>query len=172
MGQMAEMTADVICRTIFGAELGHAAATTVVRAFSEYQALIGQMDLMSLLGLPDFVPRLHGRRIAHCAGRIHAVIGRLMDEILHGKRRGEASLIRSLADTEAGGRGLSVEAVRNKASVLFMAGQRPPPTPSPGPGSCCRRTPRPSSGCTPKWTSSTASRRPMPTCRASASPVP
>jgi cytochrome P450 len=122
LGQMAEMTADVICRTIFGAELGHAAATTVVRAFSEYQALIGQMDLMSLLGLPDFVPRLHGRRIAHCAGRIHAVIGRLMDEILHGKRRGEASLIRSLADTEAGGRGLSVEAVRNEASVLFMAG--------------------------------------------------
>ncbi len=120
LAEMAEMTADVICRTIFGAELGHNAASTVVRAFSEYQALIGQMDLMSLLGLPDFVPRLQGRRIHRCAERIQAVVGQLMDEILHGARRDEPSLIRSLAGT--GGHGLSVEAARNEAAVLFMAG--------------------------------------------------
>jgi cytochrome P450 len=122
LAEMGEMTADVICRTIFGSEPGHAAAATVVRAFSEYQALIGQMDLLSLLGLPDFLPRLQGRRIRDCAARIHAVVSRLMDEILHGARRGEASLIRELAGNEAGGRALSVEAVRNEALVLFMAG--------------------------------------------------
>lgn len=122
LAEMAEMTADVICRTIFGAELGHTAASTVVRAFSDYQALIGQMDLMSLLGLPDFVPRLQGRRIRHSAERIQAVVAQLMDEILRGARRGEPSLIRSLAQTEGGGAGLSAEAVRNEAAVLFMAG--------------------------------------------------
>ena len=63
LAEMAEMTADIICRTIFGSELGHAAAETVVRAFSEYQALIDQVDLISLLGLPDFIPRIHSRRI-------------------------------------------------------------------------------------------------------------
>jgi cytochrome P450 len=118
LAEMAEMTADVICRTIFGAELGHAAAQTVVSAFSEYQTLIGQTDLMSLFGLPDFVPRLQGRRIRQCAARIQAVVGGLMGEILHGARREEPSLIRDLADQG----GLTVEAVRNEISVLFMAG--------------------------------------------------
>lgn len=121
LGQMAEMTADVICRTIFGSQLGHVAAKTVVSAFSEYQSLIGQMDLISLLGLPDFLPRMHNRRIRSCAERIQAVVAELMTEILQGSRRNEPSLIRSLADGENGGT-LSAEAVRNEASVLFMAG--------------------------------------------------
>jgi cytochrome P450 len=115
--QMAEMTADIISRTLFGSQLGHGAAKTVVGAFSEYQALIGQMDLMSLLGLPDFIPRMHNRRIRSSAARIHQVLDELMSQILLGDRHHEPSVVRSLA---AGG--LSVEAVRNEASVLFMAG--------------------------------------------------
>lgn len=125
LSQMAEMTADVMCRTIFGAQLGRDAASTVVRAFSEYQALIGQMDLMSLIGLPDFIPRLQNRRIRACAERIHTVVTDLMTEALHGARRNEPSVIRSLTEkTLANGRSanLSTEAVRNEASVLFMAG--------------------------------------------------
>ena len=121
LGQMAEMTADIICRTIFGSQLGHVAANTVVSAFSEYQSLIGQMDLISLLGLPDFLPRMHNRRIRACAERIQTVVAGLMTEILQGSRRNEPSIIRSLADGQSGG-SLSVEAVRNEASVLFMAG--------------------------------------------------
>jgi cytochrome P450 len=121
LAEMAEMTADIICRTIFGSELGHAAAKTIVTAFSEYQALIGQVDVISLLGLPDFIPRLHRRRIRVCAERIHTVVAGLMTEILQGPRRNEPSIIRSLADARVGG-GLPVEAVRNEASVLFMAG--------------------------------------------------
>jgi cytochrome P450 len=121
LSQMAEMTADVICRTIFGAELARTAAHTIVSAFSEYQAEIGQTDLISLLGLPDFFPRLHGRRIRACAARMHAVVEGLMNEVVRGGRRYGPSLIRSLVEQEDGG-GLSVEAVRNEATVLFMAG--------------------------------------------------
>ena len=117
LSQMAEMTADIICRTIFGAELGHHASSVVVNAFSEYQALIGQMDLMSLLGLPDFIPRLHNRRIRSASERIKAVVADLMTGIMQGPRRDEPSLIGSLA-----GVGLSAEAIRNEALVLFMAG--------------------------------------------------
>ena len=123
LAQMAEMTADIISRTIFGPRLGHAAASTIVSAFSEYQALIGHSDLISLLGLPDFLPRFQGRRIKASAARIHAVIDDLMRQILRdggqGGRQHESSLIRTLAE---GGTGLSAEAVRNEASVLFMAG--------------------------------------------------
>jgi cytochrome P450 len=120
LGDMAEMTADVICRVIFGSELGRSAATEVVRAFSEYQALIGQMDLLSLIGVPDFIPRPQGRRIQRAAGRIHAVVESLMDRVLDDGRRVEASLIRALSQ-ESGGP-LMAQAVRNEAAVLFMAG--------------------------------------------------
>jgi cytochrome P450 len=122
LAEMAQMTSDIICRTIFGAELGQVAASTVAQAFTEYQALIGQLDLLSLMGLPDFVPRLQGWRVRRCAARIHGVVNHLMHEILHGSRRGEPSLIRALAETTATGQALSAEAVRNEASVLFMAG--------------------------------------------------
>jgi cytochrome P450 len=121
LSQMAEMTADIICRTIFGAELGHDTSSTVVSAFSEYQDLIGQMDLLSLLGLPDFIPRMHNRRIHASASRIQKVVTDLMTEIVQGGRRNEPSLIRSLIESESG-TGLSIEAVRNEAVVLFMAG--------------------------------------------------
>jgi cytochrome P450 len=119
--QMAEMTADIICRTIFGSQLGQAAAKTVVSAFNEYQALIGQVDLISLLGLPAFIPRLHSRRIRKSAMRIQTVVTDLIAAILDGARRNEPSLIRLLASAGTGG-GLSIEAVRNETSVLFMAG--------------------------------------------------
>jgi cytochrome P450 len=117
LAQMAEMTAGIICRTLFGAQLGQAAAKTVVGAFSEYQAMIGQMDLMSLLGLPDFLPRLYNRRIRASAERIHRVIEPLMSQIMDASRQDEPSLLRVLA-----GSGLPAEAMRNEASVLFMAG--------------------------------------------------
>lgn len=122
LAEMAQMTADVICRTLFGSSLGHAAADTVVNAFSEYQALIGQMDLLSLLGLPEFLPRLQGWRIRRAAARIHGVIDRLTAEIRNAGASGDAALIRGLMDEAAEGGALSAEALRNETAVLFMAG--------------------------------------------------
>ena len=42
LAEMAEMTAEVIGRTLFGREVGQRAAHTVVEAFSAYQARVGQ----------------------------------------------------------------------------------------------------------------------------------
>jgi cytochrome P450 len=122
LAEMAAMTADVICRTIFGSALSEAAAAAVVGGFTHYQALIGQMDLLSLLGLPDFLPRLHGWRVHRSAARIHAVIDQLIEEVLGEQCRGEPSFIQSLAQDAASAGGLSADAIRNEISVLFMAG--------------------------------------------------
>src|SRR3970282_2062477 len=61
-------------------------------------------------------------RTRRCAARTNGVVNHLMHEILHGSRRSEPSLIRALAETTATGQALSAEAVRNEASVLFLAG--------------------------------------------------
>jgi hypothetical protein len=57
LAQMAELAAEVICRTLFGRRLGAGAAREVVEAFARYQAGVPQIDPLSLFGLPDWVPR-------------------------------------------------------------------------------------------------------------------
>jgi cytochrome P450 len=116
LAQMAELTADVICRAVFGTSLGHAYATEVVRGFSAFQAVVEQMDLISLLGLPEFLPRLNGRRVRESTRRVHAVVDSLLHDVLVAGDPCEASLVRGLAAT-LGGR-----ALRDETSVLLMAG--------------------------------------------------
>ena len=55
-----------------------APAITEVAAFADYQRLVDQTDLISLLSSPDWVPRPASRRARAAAGRIHAVVDRLI----------------------------------------------------------------------------------------------
>lgn len=48
--ELATLTAEVICRTLFGRKLGHDYARQIVDGFNKYQRVIGQIDLLSLLG--------------------------------------------------------------------------------------------------------------------------
>ncbi|WP_245870075.1 cytochrome P450 [Teichococcus rhizosphaerae] len=124
LAEMGHLTAEIICRTIFGRQLGGGAAATVVSAFAEYQRAVAQTDLISLLGLPDWVPRWQPRRARRASQRIQAVLDGLIEHVLSGRAGDEASLIRSMAEgiNPATGRPMEKEAFRNEAAVLFMAG--------------------------------------------------
>lgn len=50
------LAAEVISRALFSFPLGNH-AHTIFEAFSQYQATLGRLDLMSLLGLPAWLPR-------------------------------------------------------------------------------------------------------------------
>lgn len=115
LGEMARFSAEVIARTLFGSRLGPEAARTVVQAFSAYQARVSNTDLLSLLGAPDFIPRLLLPRTSREAKRIHAVVDGLIDRVL--REGGEASLIGAMAES-----GMDRRAFRNEAITLFMAG--------------------------------------------------
>jgi cytochrome P450 len=123
LGETGRLTAEIICRTIFGRALGADAAAEVVAAFADYQRLVGQTDLVSLLGLPDWVPRPLGWRSREAVRRIHAVVDRLIAEILDGRGE-EASLIKAMSEAPVPGtdRPMDRRAFRNEAIVLFMAG--------------------------------------------------
>ncbi|MBE7247345.1 MAG: cytochrome P450 [Actinomycetospora chiangmaiensis] len=124
LAAMAHLTAGIICTTIFGRDLGTDAARTVVSAFSVYQKLIGQLDVLSLLGVPDILPRFQGLRIRAAAKRIHAILDGLIGTILADDRKGEASLLRAMSEAPLAGTDAPMDrrAFRNEASVLFMAG--------------------------------------------------
>jgi cytochrome P450 len=114
LAEMGHLTAEIICRTIFGRALGRDAAGEVVAAFAEYQAHIGQTDLLSLFGLPDWFPRFRSRKVRDAARRIHKVVDGLIADILDGRQRGEASLIRAMSEA------------KTLAWALFMLSQDPP----------------------------------------------
>ncbi|WP_417769279.1 cytochrome P450 [Stappia sp.] len=121
--EMAHLTAEIICRTIFGSALGRDYAAEVVESFSDYQRHIDQIDLLSLLGLPDWLPRLRGRAIRRSVARIDKVLDEVISRYQLKSRDGETSVIGGLLDArDEDGRPLSREAIRNEAAVIFMAG--------------------------------------------------
>lgn len=124
LAEMAHLTAEIICRTIFGRQLGREHAHEVVDGFSDYQRVIDQVDLVSLLGLPDWFPRWPNPRIRRSITRIHAVLDGIIESYRSRARDDEVSVIGRLLDArdQDTGEPLSAEALRNEAAVLFMAG--------------------------------------------------
>jgi cytochrome P450 len=123
LGEMARLTAEVICRALFGRTLGQARAREIVDGFSAYQRHVGQIDLVSLLGLPAWAPRLRGPLLGRAARRVKATINGILDAHLAERGRTEESMVDQLLRAVDGqGRPLSREAVRNEVATLFMAG--------------------------------------------------
>jgi cytochrome P450 len=122
--EMGTLTAEIICRTIFGRRLGGEHATEIVVSFAEYQRQIGQIDLAYMLGLPDWLPRWYPRSVRRAAARIHAILDGIIATARSHRVGGETSMIRQLfeaRDPETGAP-LAPAALRNEAAVIFMAG--------------------------------------------------
>ena len=115
--EMAQMTAEVICRTLFGRNLGHDASATVVHAFSAYQARVSQTAIGAMLGLPEWISRLNNFHTRPQARRIQKVLDGLIADVLRNPE-GDASLVRAMAALQA----MEPWALRNEAATLFMAG--------------------------------------------------
>jgi cytochrome P450 len=120
---MAHLTAEIICRTIFGRQLGKDFAAEVVQGFSDYQRHIDQIDLFSLFGLPEWLPRFRGRAIKKPVRRIMTVLDRIIESYEAQKQQGEASVIGGLLEArDDDGNPLSRDAIISEAAVIFMAG--------------------------------------------------
>jgi cytochrome P450 len=122
--EMATLTAEIICRAVFGPRLGSEHADAIVASFSEYQRQVGQLDLAYLLGLPDWLPRFHSPSIRRAARHIHDVLDDIIRQCRDRQASGADSMIRLLLDARdpESGEALDVEALRNEAAVIFMAG--------------------------------------------------
>ena len=122
--EMATLTAEIICRTVFGRQLGAEHAAEIVAAFSEYQRLVGQLDLAYFFGLPDWIPRFHSPAIHRSAKRIHKVLEQVIGDCRERLCGGEASMIRLLLEARDAetGEPLDDVALRNEAAVIFLAG--------------------------------------------------
>jgi cytochrome P450 len=122
--EMATLTAEIICRTIFGPRLGAEHATEIVASFSAYQGEVRHLDLAYMMGVPDWLPRFQPRSVRQAARRIHRVLDHIIGLCEERLAGGEPSMIGMLLearDPETGDK-LDREALRNEAAVIFMAG--------------------------------------------------
>ena len=162
--EMATLTAEIICRTVFGRQLGAAHAAEIIAAFSEYQRLVGQLDLAYFFGLPDWLPRFHSPAIHRAAKRIHRVLDQVIRDCRERLSGGEASMIRLLLearDPETGEPLDDVGVAQRGGGDLYGRATRRRQIRWPGPGTCCRRRRRSRSGFTPSSRKcSAAARRP------------
>jgi len=121
--QMGQLTAEIICRSLFGNHLGAEQAAQVVQSFAEYQAAIEQMDIATFFALPNWMPGLKLGKAHKAAKRIHDIVDNV---IAKGANSANDYTLMSrflsrLGDNNSSG-SLTAVQIRNELIVLFMAG--------------------------------------------------
>ncbi len=120
---MAELTAQIIARSIFGTRLGHEALSGIVRGFGRYQARIDSFNLPFFLGAAEGWPVGRGGALRPAIAEVHGVVEHVITEHVAG--RGEHGsmldlLMRRMQRSPE--LGLDMQALRNEAATIFMAG--------------------------------------------------
>jgi cytochrome P450 len=120
--EMAQLTAEIICRTLFASRLGQERSRQIVSSFTDYQRGIEQMDVGTLIGLPSWLPKFKSTRVTKATRTIHRVV----DEVISQRQseKEDDSLLSHLleANERCDGSVMSLEQIRNELLVLFMAG--------------------------------------------------
>lgn len=120
---MAELTAEIISRTVFGSNLGSEAARRVIEGFTLYQKTIDNFNLGYFLGWDEGWPVLHGPTKRRAVSMVHSVVEEVVNA--HLKGGGDlGSMIDLLVKRQKRSPelGLDVTALRNEAATIFMAG--------------------------------------------------
>lgn len=120
LSEMAVLTARIIARTVFGDGVSEAEASRVVRGFSDYQAVIEQMDILSMLGAPGWLHRGRNPKADAAAGEVQSMVDTILARA--GADQNAMRLAASLLTAAEGQEDDPAAAVRNEAIVLFMAG--------------------------------------------------
>ncbi|VAW13419.1 hypothetical protein MNBD_ALPHA09-2118 [hydrothermal vent metagenome] len=120
--EMANVTARVVCRSMFSEDLGEK-GRSVFRAFTKYQEALRQIDYAEMLGLPRWLSQRPSARQRAACKVIDDVIYAIIDERSGGGHdRGDFLSALLAARDEDTGTGLTREELRDEMAVIFLAG--------------------------------------------------
>jgi len=120
--EMAELTLDIITRTMFSSDVRDRAGE-IRRVIFDYQHVGGRPALFDLLGLPAWLPRLTAMRAAATSGRLDGIIFGIIEG--RRKRGGPPDDLLGLllaARDEETGQGMSDRELRDQVATIFTAG--------------------------------------------------
>ena len=120
---MSQLTADVICRTIFSTELATEASQEVFESFDVFERGIGQVNLLRLIFAPAFAKAPHAPEVLDACARIRGHLGQLVDPRLEGEVVHDdiCGAVIAARDRETGA-GFSREELIDQLGVFFLAG--------------------------------------------------
>ncbi len=120
---MAELTAEIISRAVFGRHLGAERSRAIIEGFAGYQDTVDNFNLGFFLGMDDGWPMLRGPRLRSQVRKVHGGIHAVLQEHLAGGGD-EQSMVHVLLKLHAKRPelGLDLDALRNEAATIFMAG--------------------------------------------------
>lgn len=121
--EMGQLTAEIICRALFGNHLGAVQAAEVVASFADYQAAIEQMDVSTFFGLPSWIPNLRMNKAHKAAKRIHEIVDGVIAQGMKTDNKNTllSHFLQRLGNKNAE-EALTTLQIRNELIVLFMAG--------------------------------------------------
>lgn len=121
--EMAELTAVIISRSVFGSDLPPEAARSVIEGFTAYQHSVDSVNYPYFLGADDGAPIKRTRKLDAAIDQVHGVIERVIADHLEGRgdhrSMVDALIARQQRNPELG---LTRDALRNEAATIFMAG--------------------------------------------------
>ena len=122
-GEMAAVTAEVVCRAMFSGDLGRERAAGVFEAFERYQRTLGRLDIVEMTGLPRWIPRLGARRARKAVRQLDALInGIIATRRREGVERNDLlDLFMNARDPDTG-EAMSPSLLRDEVAVSFLAG--------------------------------------------------
>lgn len=121
--EMAQLTAGIIARAVFGARLGQQAVRDIVEGFGTYQKQVDSFNLSYFMGNPEGRSLLGDRALLDAAHRVRCVVQEVIQAHLRGE--GDQSSVVSLllcAMEAAGDASIDLDGLRNEAATIFMAG--------------------------------------------------
>ncbi|MGL6043493.1 MAG: cytochrome P450, partial [Sandaracinobacteroides sp.] len=117
---ISDLTADIICRTVFGSPLDGGASRQAFEAFHVFERSVAQVELGRLIFDPPFRPVAQKPEVLEACATIRRLLGDLLDNRPDG---GDdmASAILAARDPETGA-AFTREEVIDQLGVLFLAG--------------------------------------------------
>lgn len=121
---MSELTADVICRTIFSRSLGFETAREVCDTFTEFEASVASVNLGQLIFGKPWADVRQPQRVLDACTRIRGHIGDLVDPRLGAGRDAHDDIIAAViaARDPDTGAPFSREELIDQMGVFFLAG--------------------------------------------------
>jgi cytochrome P450 len=121
---MSELTADVICRTVFSKSLEGQTASDVFEAFSEFERSVASVDLKELIIGKPWADIRQPRRVEEACERIRRHIGALVDPRLETGADQLDDIVGSVINARCpnDGSAFSREELIDQIGVFFLAG--------------------------------------------------
>ncbi len=121
---MSELTADVICRTIFSRSLESQTARDVCDSFTEFESSVASVDLWQLIVGKPWADVKQPQSVLDACVRIRRYIGDLVDPRLDGSLPPADDIVESViaARDEQTGKAFTREELIDQIGVFFLAG--------------------------------------------------